>query len=139
MGTQGAQGAQGAQGSQGTASTGPGPTGAQGAQGAPYSSDIRLKKNISEIKDALFKVQKIRGVKFKYKSNTEKLRIGFIAQEVLPFVPEVVHKENELYTMNYKELIALNVEALKEQDLILSSLESRSEKLLEKAKSKGII
>jgi hypothetical protein len=33
----------------------------------------------------------------------------------------------------------LNVEALKEQDLILSSLESRTEKLLEKAKSKGII
>jgi len=41
--------------------------------------------------------------------------------------------------MNYKELIALNVEALKEQDVLLTSLELRTEKLLEKAKAKGII
>jgi hypothetical protein len=41
--------------------------------------------------------------------------------------------------MNYKELIALNVEALKEQDRMLSVLELRTEKLFEKAKVKGII
>jgi cell division protein FtsL len=41
--------------------------------------------------------------------------------------------------MKYKEMIAVSVEALKEQDLKISELESRYEKVIERAKEKGLL
>jgi hypothetical protein len=41
--------------------------------------------------------------------------------------------------MNYKEMIAVSIEALKEQEVRITSLEERAKKVLGKAKLKGII
>jgi hypothetical protein len=167
-GAQGPTGGQGAQGAQGPAGyTGPegpdgsgppgpggpkgaqGATGGQGAQGAQGPtgptgpSDKRLKLNVEPIGESLNKILNIRGVTFQWKgkeySNTDKKKIGFIAQEVLPYVPEVIYKNNDVYTMNYKEMIAVSIEALKEQEVRITSLEERAKKVLGKAKLKGII
>jgi hypothetical protein len=57
----------------------------------------------------------------------------------LPYVPEVIYTEGKVLTMNYKEMIAVNIEALKEQEVRITSLEERAKKVLDKAKLKGII
>jgi hypothetical protein len=83
----------------------------------------------------------IRGVEFEWKENLGKKNIGFIAQEVLPHIPEVVHwnDKSDIFTMKYKEMIAVSVEALKEQDVKINELEFRYERLVQKATEKGLI
>jgi hypothetical protein len=41
--------------------------------------------------------------------------------------------------MKYKEMIAVSVEALKEQDVKINELEFRYERLVQKATEKGLI
>ena len=79
------------------------------------SSDLRLKKNIETIADALNKVTNLRGVTFDWKDDGSR-DMGFIAQEVLPYVPEVVGYDEltGYYTMKTSEIAALLVEAVKE-------------------------
>ncbi len=79
------------------------------------SSDIRLKKNIETITDALDTVTNLRGVTFDWKEGGSR-DMGFIAQEALPYVPEVVGYDEitGYYTMRTSQLAALLVEAVKE-------------------------
>ena len=83
----------------------------------------------------------VRGVEFEWKGNPGKKNTGFIAQEVMPHVPELVHwnEEHGNYTMKYKEMIAVAVEALKEQEIKINSLEFRYNKLVERVKEKGLL
>ncbi|MCB9211415.1 MAG: tail fiber domain-containing protein [Ignavibacteriales bacterium] len=95
-------------------------------------SDMRLKKEIVPIPNALEKVKDLRGVNFKWK-DPEKLaegnQIGFIAQEVVDVVPEVVDTSDEYYSMQYAPLTALLVEAVKEQQLIIDELKNQNSQL----------
>jgi hypothetical protein len=140
-GPQGSQGAQGGQGSQGLT----GSAGAQGAQGAT-PSDSRMKKNVRPIEDSLNKVMKMRGVSFIW--NKDGLLpnygkdIGFIAQEVAHVLPELVfksEKENSHFQVKYNDVIALCLEAIKEQSRLIDLKEERLEKLENKAKEKGLV
>lgn len=64
-----------------------------------------------------------------------KNRIGFIAQEIEKIFPELVHLDsNGLKTVNYIEVIPVLVEAIKEQNAKIESMEVRLRKL-EKPKS----
>ncbi len=78
-------------------------------------SDIRLKKNIETITDALDTVTNLRGVTFDWKEGGSR-DMGFIAQEALPYVPEVVSydEERDEYSMKTSQLTAFLVEAVKE-------------------------
>lgn len=88
-------------------------------------SDQRYKKDINPIKSALDKVSKLNGVsftwnrdKFPRKFFPEGRNIGFIAQNVEKFLPEVVNTDNEGYkSVEYDKITALLVEALKELEL----------------------
>jgi len=83
------------------------------------SSDRRLKKNISTIHDALKKVKMLRGVNFEWKkpeNHREGLQMGFIAQESIESIPEVVDDKSEFMSMEYAPITALLVEAVKEQN-----------------------
>ncbi len=100
-----------------------------GTAGGDYSwnnlSDLRLKTNIVTIPSALSKVMKLRGVNFSWKdteSPEKGTRMGFIAQEVEPIVPEVVNKDGDLYSMQYAPMTALLVEAIKEQQAKIDEL-----------------
>lgn len=89
------------------------------------SSDFRLKKNISTISNALQKVKKLRGVNFEWKNpetHRDGLQMGFIAQESVDIIPEVVDSESEFMSMEYAPITALLVEAVKEQQKIIENL-----------------
>lgn len=102
-----------------------------------------MKKNIKSIEGALTKVLKLRGVSFEWNQIDEKLHgpsakdIGFIAQEIQQIFPELVFRkdgENTLYQVKYADVIALCLEAIKEQSLILDEKEERLEKIEKKIK-----
>ena len=86
-------------------------------------SDIRLKKDVKTIENALDKVCALRGVEYTRISNDER-EIGVIAQEVKEVVPELVDiKDNsdsfgegisDIHTMKYQNTVGLLIEAIKE-------------------------
>jgi hypothetical protein len=89
-----------------------------------HSSDERLKEEIIPITDAVAKVQAINGVYFKYKGKDEK-RMGLIAQNVEKVVPEVVATDKDgMKSVDYSSLIALLIEAVKEQQVIIDELKA---------------
>ena len=96
-------------------------------------SDIRLKDIDSEIENAIDKVNKLRGVRFTWKSDeTKKMQVGLIAQEVKEVLPEAVDfdETNEDYRMGvqYTDLIPLLVNAIKELSAQNQDLKSRLDK-----------
>ena len=92
------------------------------------SSDSRLKQDIEAINSgkALEQVNNLQGIYFKYREKPETTNVGFIAQEVLDVVPEVVRTGSEgYYSLNYANLTALLVEAVKELSRKIEDLESK--------------
>tara|TARA_B100000945_G_scaffold287417_1_gene259007 strand:+ start:664 stop:1464 length:801 start_codon:yes stop_codon:yes gene_type:complete len=94
---------------------------------AYYSSDERLKENISTIENALDKVNAIRGVEFDWKADHIKKRggedgyfvrkrdVGIVAQDVAKVCPEVVaEREDGTLGVKYEKLIGLLVQAINE-------------------------
>jgi len=78
-------------------------------------SDIRFKKNITPINNALDKVLSLEGVYFDWKK-TDARSIGFIAQEVQGVVPEVVSADSQGYlSVDYSRLTPVLIEAVKQQ------------------------
>lgn len=90
-------------------------------------SDQRHKQNIHSLKNALTKLQGLRGVSFKWKDNTQNAdpQIGLIAQEVEKVLPELVSTDSDGYkSIAYGKLTAVLVEAIKEQQLQIERLEN---------------
>jgi len=92
------------------------------------TSDIRFKKNIETIDNALEKVMNLRGVTYNWKdeSNTKRMT-GMIAQEVLPVMPELVFQNSTdgYYGLFYGETSGLLIEAIKEQQAIIDIIKSQ--------------
>lgn len=82
-----------------------------------YSSDQRLKTNISPIPNALDKVLSISGNTFDWNEESGKqgTEVGVIAQEILEVLPEVVTtRENGYLAVRYEQIVPLLIEAIKE-------------------------
>ena len=75
-------------------------------------SDIRLKKDIRVIPDALAKVEQLSGVTYERIDSGER-QTGLIAQEVQKVLPEAVSGDDML-SVAYGNLVGLLVEAIKE-------------------------
>lgn len=95
---------------------------------AYYSSDIRLKENIRLISDPITIVEQIRGVYFDWTDEhiakrggedgyfVRKHDVGVIAQEVEAVLPELVaERDDGTKVVKYEKLVALLIEAIKEQ------------------------
>jgi prepilin-type N-terminal cleavage/methylation domain-containing protein len=96
-----------------------------------YSSDRNLKKEIHEIDNALNKALQLRGVNFEWKKDGRK-DIGVIAQEVEKVFPELVHTDAKgVKSVEYGNLTAVLIEALKQEDKKLDDMDLRL-KALEK-------
>ncbi len=103
------------------------------------SSDARFKTNITPIQDPLAKVMRLRGVNFDWNQNqfpertfSSQRAIGFIAQEVEKVIPEVVQteKNTEAYkAVQYDKIVALLVEAIKEQQKQIQQLQKQVKQL----------
>ena len=96
------------------------------AGGAFSSSDIRLKTEIATIDDALTKILEAAGVQYKFKNDTTSLHTGVIAQEIEKLFPHLVRTdENGYKSVNYIEIIPILMEAMKEQQAIINTLENK--------------
>jgi hypothetical protein len=102
---------------------------------AYYSSDATLKENVVEIENALDKVKKIRGVEFDWTPEyidekggedgyfVRKHDVGVIAQEVEAVLPEVVGtRDNGIKAVRYDRIVALLIEAIKDQQTQIDEL-----------------
>jgi hypothetical protein len=96
---------------------------------AYYSSDERLKDNISEIPNALEKVESLRGVEFDWNDNQEVYGghdIGVIAQDVEAVLPEIVEtRDNGYKAVKYEKLTAVLIQAVKELSAKVKELENK--------------
>jgi hypothetical protein len=122
-----------AEGNVGIGTTAPGykldVAGSVGANAYYYRSDIKLKENVSEIKDALEKILKLQGVNFTWKGNGEK-SIGLIAQDVEKIFPELVNTDNSgMKYIDYGRLTAILIEGIKEQQKEIELLKQEIENL----------
>ena len=92
-----------------------------------YSSDSRLKDNITPIDDPLAKVLSISGNTYDWneKSNKTGHDVGVIAQEILEVLPEAVTtRDNGYLAVDYQKIVPLLVEAIKELSAKVENLEN---------------
>lgn len=86
------------------------------------NSDESLKTNVTHIENALGKVVDLRGVEFDYKENGNH-SIGLIAQEVEKVLPDLVHEsEDGIKSVAYQNIVAVLIEAVKEQQIQIELL-----------------
>jgi trimeric autotransporter adhesin len=104
------------------------------------NSDKRLKKNIKNINNPISLINQINGVYYEWiddkaNKNTEEVskfknsdvQIGFIAQEVEKFIPEIVFTDGEGYkSVDYSKMTAVLLEAIKEQQKQIEELKSEN-------------
>ena len=100
-----------------------------------FTSDIRLKKDIEPIKNALEKVQSLHG--FTYSHNETAKELGFTeerrwsgvsAQEIEKVLPEAVFPapvDDKYLTVQYEKLVPLLIEAIKELKEEVNDLRSQ--------------
>ena len=119
--------------------------------GYATGSDRRRKKNITTIDNALSTVKQLTGKRFQTVNSADEVqehvskngyKFGFIAQEVEDIIPETVqyHADeddgtdnyNTAYAMDYGSVVALLVNAIKEQDTTIVALEARIKALEDK-------
>lgn len=96
-------------------------------------SSRRWKANVETIEDALEKVQALRGVTYDWKESG-KHDIGLIAEEVGEVIPEIVaFEENgvDAKSVDYARLVAVLIEAVKEQQKTIDELKKENDALAE--------
>ncbi|WP_205625917.1 tail fiber domain-containing protein, partial [Flavobacterium hydatis] len=95
------------------------------------SSDRRFKKDIAPITNALDKIMKIDGVGYNWKADEfkemsfdQKHQLGVIAQDIEKVLPEAVTVDDKgYYSVSYTTIIPVLVEAVKEQQNEILSLQ----------------
>ena len=93
-----------------------------------WSSDERLKDNITPIDDPLTKVISISGNTFDWndKSNKSGNDVGLIAQEIEKVLPEaVITRDSGYLAVDYHKIVPLLVEAIKELSGKVEALEQK--------------
>lgn len=98
-------------------------------------SDVRLKKDVTEVRGGLALIEKLRGVRFRWRKPEEReigkdfslpvneSQVGFIAQEVEPVLPEAVtHTKDGIYSIQESKIVPAVVEAIKEQQTEIADL-----------------
>ena len=94
-------------------------------------SDVMLKEEIDTIDNALDRVQGMRGVFFKRKDFAGSRQTGVIAQEVEPFLPEVVREtkdEKKIKSVAYGNMVGVLIEAIKELNAKIEKLQHADKK-----------
>ena len=104
-------------------------------------SDLRYKKDIFKIDNALSLITKFNGYTYNYKVNEfpenkfdSTAQVGFIAQELQEVLPQVVQKNEQGYlSVDYAKVTPLLLMAIKEQQAIIESLKKANEEQNAKA------
>lgn len=94
------------------------------------TSDIKNKTNIKPFENSLNKVLNLRGVEYDRTDITEIHEVGLIAQEVEKVIPQLVVEDSEgTKLVHYKNLTAVLVEAIKEQQAQIEDLKGTVQEL----------
>ena len=91
------------------------------------TSDIRLKTNVTKIKDPLDKLGKINGYMYDWIENGDTPHkgrdVGVIAQEIEEILPELtITRDNGYKAVKYDKIVALLIECIKEQQKQIDAL-----------------
>lgn len=122
--------------------------------GTIQTSDMKLKKDVVELKYGLKEVMQLNPISYKWKNNTigktaipeelQETKLGFSAQQLLDVLPEVVEthswypkdeegnferKQNENLGVRYAEITPVIVKAIQEQQEQIESLKVTVEEL----------
>ncbi|MEK7580469.1 MAG: tail fiber domain-containing protein, partial [Patescibacteria group bacterium] len=115
--------------------------------GACGTSALRYKENIEKLGYGLNEINLLKPIFFNYKNFDEnytmrtKRRIGFIAEEVLPIVPEVVimTEDGQADSIDYAYLVSLLTRGVQELDQKIESVNSQFiEKMKQYLESVGL-
>lgn len=97
-----------------------------------YSSDERLKENITPIENAIDKINQMGGYNYDWKEGFETIHshkghdLGVIAQEVQSVLPEIVtERETGYLAVDYIKLVPVLIEAIKELSAKIDRLENK--------------
>jgi hypothetical protein len=109
---------------------------AKGDVVAYSSSDRQLKDNVLPIENALEKVKQIGGYTFDWNDMQGVHKghdVGVIAQEIEAVMPEIViTRDNGFKAVKYEKIVALLIEAVKEQQKQIEELKELVNKLINK-------
>jgi len=90
------------------------------------ASDVMLKTNITPLSSTLDKVLQLDGYKYNWKnSDNNSTHIGLIAQEVEQQFPELVTQNNNYKSVNYLGMIAVLINAMKEQQQEIEKIRNK--------------
>jgi hypothetical protein len=88
------------------------------------SSDARIKSNIVSLGATLSKLLLIDGKSYTMKKDeSEKQKVGLLAQDIEKVFPELVSERNGIKSVNYQGLVPVLINALKEQEERIKRLE----------------
>ena len=94
------------------------------------NSDARLKANIISLGSTLSKLLQIDGKSYIMKKDeSEKQKIGLLAQDIEKVFPELVSESHGVKSVNYQGLVPVLINALKEQESKYLKQEKRLERL----------
>ncbi len=102
-------------------------------------SDKKLKKDIEYIDyDILDRIMKLKPAKYRllHADENDQKNIGFIAQEVQEYFPDLIYQETEesFIGLHYPDFGILAIKAIQEQQVIITEQEKRIRKLEENKK-----
>ena len=97
---------------------------------AYYSSDQRLKNNITKIEKPLEKLEKINGYEFDWNDKQELYEghdVGVVAQEIEEVYPQLVETREDGYkAVKYEKLVPLLIESIKELKKEIDNIKNKS-------------
>ena len=97
-------------------------------------SDARLKTHIQVAQGMLGKISHLNGVSYQYINQNKYAkgtRYGFIAQELKTQFPEMVKQDGDgLYSVDYLQMTAVLLQAIKEQQLMINELMKQNQSLM---------
>ena len=102
-------------------------TGIVQAQDFSALSDERYKENIAQVEDALTKLLALRGVTFNWAERPSDPSAGVIAQDVQKVLPSAVIDSGNMLSVNYNQLWAIAIEAIRVLTERVTALEGRSQ------------
>lgn len=96
-------------------------------------SDIRLKRNVQPLKEVLKKLSAIQPITYYFKDKKvypASHQIGFSAQEIEKEFPQLVNKtDNGYLAVNYPQMTAVAIQAIKEQQVEIQELKNKNTQL----------
>ncbi len=115
------------------------PAGSFATNGVYTPSDRRLKKDINGLRPVLDRMLKLEPVTYRYKQEKEdaKVSVGFIAQDIQQYFPEMVGENRaqdgtRYMALNYAGFSVLAVKAIQEQQSEIDTLRTENGQLLDR-------